>query len=97
MNGRPILEERYEKGSDVIYYVVYRSATGAGNDEVLQHKIMGTTEAAHITLHPDGTINFRIKRDKTFLENSVRNNMHGFSPAISDHVKQFIAQVRSKI
>ena len=54
MNGRPTIEEQYKKGNEVINYVVYKSKTGAGNDEVLQHKIMGTTETAHITLHPDG-------------------------------------------
>lgn len=97
MNGRPIIEEQYTKGNDVINYVVYKSATGAGNDEVLQHKINGTTETAHITLHPDGTVNFRIKRTKTYLENVVRSNLIGFSPELTQNIKQFISKVRSKI
>jgi hypothetical protein len=67
VKGRPKLEEQYKKGNDVINFVVYNSTTGAGDDEVLQHKVFGTTETAHITLHPDGSINFRIKRSKTAL------------------------------
>lgn len=97
MNGRPIIEEQYKKGDDVINYVVYKSKTGAGNDEVLQHKIMGTTETAHITLHPDGNVNFRIKRIKIYLENAIKTNLIGFKPDLSQNVKQFISKVRNKI
>lgn len=97
MNGRPIIEEQYKKGSDVINYVVYKSTSGIGNDEVLQHKLFGTTETAHITLHPDGTVNVRVKRTKTYLENSIRSNLVGFIPNLSQNVKQFIAKVRGKI
>lgn len=80
MNGRPIREEQYKKGSDAINYVVYKSTTGPGNDEVLQHKALGTTETAHVTLHPDGTVNFRIKRTKVHLENAIKNNLAGYAP-----------------
>ena len=97
MYGRPIIEEQYKKGNDVINYVVYKSTTGVGNDEVLQHKMLGTTETAHITLHPDGTINFRIKRTKIYLENAIKNNLTGFKPELSQNVKQFLSKVRSKI
>ena len=97
MSGRPINEEQYEKGNDVINYVVYKSTTGVGNDEVLQHKLMGTTETAHITLHPDGTVNFRVKRTKIHLENAIKNNLLGFKPQPSQNVKQFISKVRGKI
>jgi hypothetical protein len=97
MITKPKIEEQYKKGNDVINYVVYKSTTGAGDDEVLQHKIMGTTETAHITLHPDGTVNFRIKRSKIYLENAVRSNLQGFTPAISSAVKHFLAKVRTKI
>ena len=97
MNGRPTIEEQYKKGDDVINYVVYKSKTGAGNDEVLQHKIMGTTETAHITLHPDGTVNFRIKQTKIYLENAIKTDLIGFNPDLSQNVKQFISKVRSKI
>ena len=97
MNGRPIIEEQYKNDVDVINYVVYKSTTGAGNDEVLQHKLMGTTETAHVTLHPDGTVNFRIKRTKIQLETAIRNGLLGYKPDLSHHVKQFIAKVRSKI
>ncbi|MCU7919397.1 MAG: hypothetical protein KZQ99_02085 [Candidatus Thiodiazotropha sp. (ex Dulcina madagascariensis)] len=97
MNGRPIIEEQYKKGSDVINYVVYKSTSGIGNDEVLQHKLLGTTETAHVTLHPDGTVNVRVKRTKTYLENAIRSNLVGFVPSLSQNVKQFISKVRGKI
>ncbi len=97
MSGRPINEEQYKNGTDIINYVVYKSTTGAGNDEVLQHKLFGTTETAHITLHPDGSVNFRVKRTKTYLENAIRNNLLGFAPNISQTVKRFISKVRGKI
>lgn len=97
MSGRPVNDEQYKKGTDIINYVVYKSTTGAGNDEVLQHKLFGTTETAHITLHPDGSVNFRVKRTKTFLENAIRSNLAGFAPSISQAVKRFISRVRGKI
>jgi len=97
MNGRPIIEEQYKKGTDVINYVVYKSTTGTGNDEVLQHKLFGTTETAHVTLHPDGSVNFRVKRTKTYLEHAIRSNLVGCSPNLSQAVKQFISKVRGKI
>lgn len=97
MNGRPIIEEQYTKGNDAINYVVYERTTGLGNDEVLQHKILGTTETAHITLHPDGSVNFRIKRTGTFLENAIRTYLAGYQPELSEGVKQFIVKVRDKI
>lgn len=99
MNGRPTIAEQYKKGNDVINYVVYKSKTGLGNDEVLQHKIMGTTETSHITLHPDGIINFRVEqhRNKTHLENAVRTNLIGYLPPISNNVKQFLIKIRGKV
>ena len=97
MNGRPKIEEQYTKANDVINFVVYDSTTGPGEDEVLQHKLAGTTETAHITLHPDGTVNFRVKRGRAMLEAAVRSNLSGYTPAPSVRVKQFIAKVRSKI
>lgn len=96
MNERLIIEEQYKKGDEIINYVVYKSKTGAGNDEVLQHKIMGT-ETAHITLHPDGTVNFRIEKEKIYLENAIKNNLLWFKPNLSKDVKLFISKVRSKI
>ncbi len=92
-----MIEEQYKRGKDIINYVVYRSKTGAGNDEVLQHKIMGTTETAHVTLHPDGTVNFRIKRCKKYLEDAIKSNLMGFVPAPSFRVKQFLSKIRNKI
>ena len=83
--------------SETFNYVVYNSTTGTGEDEVLQHKIMGTTETAHVTLHPDETVNFRVKRARIYLENAVHSNLHGFTPAISNRVKQFLRKVRAKI
>ena len=66
-------------------------------DEVLQHKLFGTTEIAHITLHPDGSVNVRIKRTKTYIEMAIISNLIGFTPKPSQAVKQFILKVRGKI
>jgi len=97
MKVRPKIEEQYKKGNDVINFVIYNSTTGAGEDQVLQHKIMGTTETSHITLHPDGTINFRIKRSKTALETAVRSDLYGYTPVLSERLKKFITKVRPKL
>ena len=97
MNGRPKIEEQYKKGTDVINFVVYSSTTGDGDDQVLQHKIMGTIETAHITLHPDGAINFRVKHGRAALELAVHSDLSGYVPAPSEKVKQFLAKVRTKI
>ncbi len=97
MPGRPKIEEQYRKDNDIINFVVYDSTTGNGEDEVLQHKLMGATETAHITLHPDGSINFREKRSRKYLENAVRNSLAGYTPALSSRVRKFIDKVRNKI
>ena len=97
MNGRPISEEKYVKGNDVINYVVYKSTTGSGNDEVLQHKLFGTTETAHVTLHPDGTVNFRKKRTDKYLKMAIETNLVSFEPEPSQSVRQFLSKVRGKI
>ena len=97
MNGRPLTEESYMKGTDAINYVVYKSTTGVGNDEVLQHKLFGTAETAHITLHPDGSVNFRVKRTRTHLEVAINSDLLGYIPNPSQAVRQFIAKVRGKI
>jgi len=97
MNLRPKMEEQYKKGNDVINFVVYNSTTRAGEDEVLQHKILGKIETSHITLHPDGTVNFRIKRSKTALETAVRSDLNGYTPIMSERLKKFIIKVRPKL
>lgn len=97
MNERPKIEELYRKGSDVINFVVYRRTDGAGDDEVLQHKLMGTIETAHITLHPNGQVNLRIERSKEYLVNAVRSDLAGYLPNPSARVRQFIAKVKAKI
>lgn len=97
MNGRPISEEQYAKVNEVINYVVYRSTTGHGNDEVLQHKLFGTTETAHVTLHPDGTINFRTKRTDSYLKLAIKSNLIGFEPELSQSVRRFLSKVHGKI
>jgi hypothetical protein len=97
MNGRPTLEEKYERGDEIINYVVYSSTTGAGKDEVLQHKLFGKVETAHVTLHPDGKVNFRVKRTRTHLENAIRSSLVGFCPSPSNNVRQFIFKVKDKI
>ena len=97
MNYRPLKEEKYTKGTEEINYVVYESNSGLGNDEVLQHKLFGTTETAHITIHPDGSINFREKRTRTYLELAVRNKMAGYNPTLSRDVIEFLVKVQNKI
>jgi hypothetical protein len=97
MTSRPIVEEQYKMGNDVINYVLYKSTTGDGNDEVLQHKINGTTESAHITLHPDGSVNFRETRTRFYLETAVRNNLAGYKPEPSLNVIRFLLKVQKKI
>lgn len=97
MNERPLTEEQYTHVNDVINYVVYKSKTGPGNDEVLQHKLFGTTETAHVTLHPDGTVNLRIKRTDGYLRMAIQTNLIGFEPELSQDVKRFLSKVYNKI
>gem|GEM_PF-5814787 len=77
--------------------MVYKSKTGAGNDEVLQYKIMGTTETAHVTLHPDGTVNFRTRLTKTHLKHAIETGLVGWKPQPSLKVKQFLSKARNRI
>jgi len=91
------IKERYEKGGDIVYYVVYKSKAGQGNDEVLQHKTVGLCETSHITLHPDGTKNFRVKLTRVPLESAIRSNFQGYSPPISVNVRQFLSKIRGTI
>ncbi|MGA7342280.1 MAG: hypothetical protein WBE72_15485 [Terracidiphilus sp.] len=97
MNERPKIEETYKSGQDVINFVVYKRTDGAGDDEVLQHKLLGTTETAHVTLHPDGTVNLRVAKNKELLVNAIRTDLAGYRPSASLRVKQFIAKVKPKI
>lgn len=90
------LREKYKKGNDVINFVIYKSTTGAGDDEVLQHKIH-SQETAHITLHPDGSVNFRVKLSKEKLQLAVRNGLSGYSPPPSEALRQFLAKIRARI
>jgi len=97
MSPRPKIEETYRKGQDAINYVVYERTDGAGDDEVLQHKLLGTVETAHITLHPNGEVNLRVVRSKDHVVNAVRSNLAGYVPSPSLRVKRFIARVRQKL
>jgi hypothetical protein len=100
VNGRPIKEEKYKSklGADVINYVVYRRTTGPGNDEVLQHKRLGITETAHVTLHPDGTVNLRTERPghDIHLRGAIDTGLSEFEPQISQDVSRFLSKVRGK-
>ncbi len=96
MNNKPKLLQKYQKGNDVIYFAIYKSTTGNGDDEVLQHKFAGQ-ETAHITLHPDNSVNFRVKRSKTKLQLAVDNGLSGYSPAPSKEVRQFLQKIRARI
>lgn len=97
MQFRPTIEEKYTKGNEEINYVVYPSKSGLGDDEVLQHKLFGSTETAHITIHPDGTINFREKRTKSYLQMAVRSKLAGYYPALSQRVRNFLMRVENKL
>lgn len=53
MSGRPIIEEQYKKGSDVINYVVYKSATGVGNEYWVEFSFgnVGFVKSKHFSKH----------------------------------------------
>lgn len=97
MNQNLIIKEEYKKGNDVINYIVNQSTKAAGNDQVLQHKLLGITEAAHVTLHPDGTVNFREVRTKSYLDVAIKNGLIGYVPNASINAKQFLTKIRGKI
>lgn len=97
MNQGPKIQESYRKGRDVINFVVYRRTDGSGEDEVLQHKLLGKVETAHVTLHPDGQVNLRVEQTREYLANAVRNDLVGYVPRPSLRVRQFIAKVKDKI
>lgn len=97
MAANIVLSESYRKGEhDVLNFVVYQSTTVTGDDEVLQHKLAGA-EMAHVTLHPDGTINLRIKRDASYLKRFIGDGLLGFEPQPSERLKTFIGKVKDKI
>jgi len=59
---------------------------------------MGATETAHVTLHPDGTVNFRKgKLSKGPLRHAIKTNLVGWEPKPSLEVKEFLLKVRNKI
>ncbi len=101
MNKTLLHREKYTNGTNVIYYVIYKRSDekglDKGLDEVLQHKITATSETAHVTLHPDGEVNFRIIRFKKYLEEAIKNNLKGYSPNISRNVRNFITRVSDKL
>ena len=97
MNNKLKISEQYKKGDDVINFVVYDSTTGVGEDEVLQHKMVGLIETAHVTLHPDGTVNFRKTRLEYHLKNAISDNLQGYKPNPSNRLMQFLIKISSKI
>lgn len=98
MSPRPLRIRQFRKGTEIINYVVYARTTGAGYDQVLQHKVAnGTSETAHVTLHPDGKVNFDITRNKKYLEEAIANNLQGYIPSIPHEVREFLSLVREKI
>jgi hypothetical protein len=96
MSGAPRLAEQYAKDPDFLNFVVYASTTAAGEDEVLQHKKYGA-EMAHITLHPDGTVNVRQTRSADALKQFVQSGLAGFTPAPSERLRKFLQRVQHKI
>jgi len=95
MTRRPDIHEQYKLGNDVINFVVYKSTTAPGYDEVLQHKLLGTTETAHVTLHHVGEPNFHEEPfSKGELRKALRNDLQGYSPAASERLKDFLRKIR---
>lgn len=78
-------------------FFTYRSTTGVGQDHVLQHKLLGTTETAHITLHSDGKVNLSVKRTATFLAAAIKSNLAGFTPIFVAADQVIPPQVRDHI
>ncbi len=95
---RPSTREQYERGADTLNFVVYRSTAFPGEDEVLQHK-RGGVELAHITLHPDSTVNFHETRPGLgrHLRQFVSSGLAGFSPAPSRRLVRFLGRIRPKL
>lgn len=88
--------ERYVQGSHLLNFVVYTSTTGSGEDEVLQHKYHGV-EMSHITRHPDGSVNFRIERDGSWMIQFMSNNLAGFTPPPSPRLSKFLLVVKDRL
>jgi hypothetical protein len=97
MSPRPKIEETYSKGKDVLNFVVYERTDRTGDDEVLQHKLLGTVETAHITLHPGGEVNLRVTRAKEHVVNAVWTDLDGYEPSPSPRLKKFLMSVRPKL
>ena len=91
-----ISSERYAQGSHLLHFVVYTSTTGSGEDEVLQHKYHGV-EMSHITLHPDGSVNFRVERDGNWMIQFMSNNLAGFTPQPSPRLNGFLLVVKDRL
>lgn len=45
----------------------------------------------------DGSVNFRIKRTKSYLEHAIRSNLRGFTPNPSARLKGFLNKISIKI
>ena len=88
------LREVHRKGEDVVFQVGYRRSTGEGVDEVLQHKLRGVRETAHVTLHPDGNVNVTRTVGETGwqLGEAVLEGLPGYTPGPSRHVRALIAR-----
>ena len=98
MSPRPSIHESYGKDLDLLNFVVYRSTSVPGEDEVLQHKTHGV-EMAHITLHPDGTVNLRERMPGSGrrLKGFVSSGLLGFTPRPSKRLETFLRRVRAKL
>lgn len=93
----PVITETYRKSFEIINYVVYERNEIGIYDEVLQHKRVDIgLETSHITLHPDGEVNFRIEKNgnKKFLEEAIKNNLKGFYPEVSQKLQEFISKIK---
>lgn len=91
--------ETYRKGAqEVLNFSHYTRSHATNSDQVLQHKLAGI-ETAHITLHPDGTVNFRVKRQgmEYYLKQAVANNLQGYTPYPSTALRLFLQKVKGRI
>ena len=91
-----ISRENYLLGPHVLNFVIYTSTTAPGEDDVPQHKYHGA-EMSHITLHPDGSVNFRVERDRNWMVQFLTADLSGFSPVPSARLRNFIQTVKYRI
>ncbi len=82
-------------GGHELNFAIYTRTIGkekAKTDYVLQHKIYGV-ETAHITLHPDGRVNFHSGKTEKYLQEAIDNRLFGYSPSPSKRLEEFLDKI----